>query len=393
MSETGIRVAVIGAGMAGRAHANAYRQATTLYGLDLPPVELVAIADVNLPAAEDAARRYGFERAVADWREIAEADDISAVSIVVGNELHREIAESLIAQGKHVLCEKPLAASLEDAAAMARAEAGTDLVTAVGYSYRRSPAINAVRELVRSSQLGDVSHFDGRYLCDYGSDPDIPISWRYQGAPGTGILADTGSHLIDIAEFVCGPIVSVGGAMFATSIAERPVPAGAVSGRGEVALGEGTAPVENEDVATFTATFANGAVGTFSVSRVAFGMPNGLSFEVYGRGGRAGFDMHRGSEFSVDDARLDRYTRGSRRVLIDRQHPYWEGGTPVPVGGVGTSQVDLWIYQARAFLEQVAGVRDALPRCPDFAHGYRSMRLLQAVADSAAQGGTAVDVD
>jgi predicted dehydrogenase len=100
-----IGVAVIGAGMAGRSHAHAYRTAQTVFGTDAPPVHLVAIADVNTDIAKHTKDRYGFERAENSWQAIVDADDIDAVSIVVANHLHREIAEALLASGKHVLCE------------------------------------------------------------------------------------------------------------------------------------------------------------------------------------------------------------------------------------------------------------------------------------------------
>ena len=104
-----VGVAVIGAGMAGRSHAQAYRNAQTVFGEGAPPVRLVAVADINQQFARHAAERYGFERAETDWRVVAESHDVHAASIVVANHLHREIAEAMLAAGKHVLCEKPLA--------------------------------------------------------------------------------------------------------------------------------------------------------------------------------------------------------------------------------------------------------------------------------------------
>jgi len=127
-----IGVAVIGGGMAGRAHAAGYRTATTLFGTDRPDVRLVAIADTNTAVADDTAKRYGYDRAEYDWQAIADAADIDAVSVVVANHLHREIVEGLLAAGKHVLCEKPLAGSLADAEAMVAAAERSDRVTAVG---------------------------------------------------------------------------------------------------------------------------------------------------------------------------------------------------------------------------------------------------------------------
>ena len=103
MSQQLLSVAVIGAGMAGRSHAAGYRQVDTVFGEGLPPVRLAAVADANEPLARDGARRYGFEKAVTSWEQVVADPTIDAISIVVGNALHRPVAEALVAAGKHVL--------------------------------------------------------------------------------------------------------------------------------------------------------------------------------------------------------------------------------------------------------------------------------------------------
>nr|BFE71583.1 hypothetical protein GCM10020092_048840 [Actinoplanes digitatis] len=138
MAHSPLGVAVIGAGMVGRAHANAYRNAATVFDAS-PAPRLVAIADLHEPFAADAARRYGYSRAETDWRAVIDAPDIDAVSVAVANDLHREIVEAALAAGKHVLCEKPLAPSVGDAQAMVDAAAATDRIAAVGFTFRRSP--------------------------------------------------------------------------------------------------------------------------------------------------------------------------------------------------------------------------------------------------------------
>lgn len=218
-----LSVAVIGAGMAGRTHANAWRQVGTVFGSEgIPPIRLAAICDSYEPFARSARDSYGYERAVTDWHDIVDADDIDVVSVVVSNALHRQVAEDLVRAGKHVLCEKPLSDSLENARAMAELEANSQVVTGVGFSYRRHPSVAAIAELVRQGRLGDVTTFSGRYWCGYGVDPTVPMAWRYRGPQGSGALGDLGSHIIDVAEFVCGPIRSVRGGAFATIIDKRP---------------------------------------------------------------------------------------------------------------------------------------------------------------------------
>ncbi len=391
MSKPSIGVAVIGAGMAGRAHAAGYRSATTLYDPDLPEVRLVAIADVNTAFATDAAWRFGYQRAESSWEAIAAAPDVDAVSVVVANPFHREIVEGLLAAGKHVLCEKPLAPSVEDAQAMVAAAQASQQQTGVGFTFRRSPAISAIQEQVERGSIGRPLHFNGHYWCDYGCDPNGPMSWRYKGGAGSGALSDIGSHLVDVAEFVCGPIESVRGAVLATFITERALPLGTAMGHAAVAVSDVREPVENEDLVTFTATFASGATGTLSASRVAYGLPNSLGFELFTENGAATFDLARGGEFGFADGTPPAVAQGYRQVLAGPAHPYLARGLPMDFPGVNYGQNDLFTFQARAFLEQVAGL-DRMPRSASFEEGLRNLRLLDAVVASAKSGGGGVAI-
>ncbi|WP_328293049.1 Gfo/Idh/MocA family oxidoreductase [Kineococcus sp. NBC_00420] len=397
-----IGVAVIGAGMAGRAHLAGYRAASTLaggsYGEGLPPVRLVAVADAHEPFAVAAAQRYGYERAETSWQAVAEADDVDAVSVVVANHLHREIVEGLLAAGKHVLCEKPLAPSVTDAEAMVAAAAQhPDLVAAVGFTFRRSPAINALREQVLNGHLGTVRHFNGHYWCDYAANPNAPISWRYQGGLGSGALADIGSHLVDLGEYFCGPLESVRGTVFSQVTTRRPKPVGAVVGHALSEVSAEFEDVENEDLATFTATFTNGATGTFSVSRIAHGLPNGLGFEIFTEHGAGAFDLNRTGEFTIADSTAPGVVNGYRQVLVGPEHPYVAGGLPMDFGGVGHGQSDFFSFQCRAFLNEVAGgvgspIGD-LPVVPPMAHGLHNLRVLEAVTRAADGTGEPVPLD
>jgi predicted dehydrogenase len=392
MSQQLLSVAVIGAGMAGRSHAAGYRSVDTVFGEGLPPVRLAAIADANEPLARDAARRYGFERAVSSWEEVVGDPSIDAVSIVVGNALHRPIAEAAVAAGKHVLCEKPLAGSMADARAMVALEEGAAVVTAIGYTYRRSPAIAAIRDHVRNGELGQLSLFSGRYWCDYACDPRSPLTWRYRGGPGSGALGDIGAHVIDAAEYLCGPIVAVSGGALSTQVPRRPLPLGAVVGHGTAPVGDEVGEVENEDTAVFTARFASGLAGSFSVSRTAFGLPNGLGFDVSGLDGRVAFDVHRPAEYLFDDTQPEARTRGVRQVIVGPQMPYFHGGYPMEAPGVGIGNQEAFTYQCRAFLDQVAGTPDPLPANASFADALHTMEVIAAVVGSSESDGAPVDV-
>jgi predicted dehydrogenase len=388
-----IGVAVIGAGMAGRAHAAAYRTAPTLYQSTLPDLRYVSIGDISPELGSLAARRFGYERNDTSWQAIAEDPNINVVSVVVANHLHREIVEGLVAAGKHVLCEKPLSDNLEDARAVADLARSSDTVVRIGFTFRRAPGVAALRELVTSGTLGRVLHVDARYWCDYAGDPKGPISWRYKGAPGSGALADIGSHVAYLVEFLAGDMQDVSGGRFATAITERPVPLGTVVGHGQAAVSDKYEPVENDDYASFSARFEQGA-GVVQVSRVAAGHPNGLALEVFGDAGAAKWEQERAGELQLMLNEGAAGTRGYRRVIIGPDQPYFAGGLPMDAPGVGIGQNDGFYFQARAFLEELAGLdeSDSLPRNASFDEGVHNMEILAAVAESAAGGGVTVNV-
>ena len=376
-----IGIAVIGAGMAGKAHAAAYRVAPTLYESTLPDLRYVSIGDMNAEVGRAAARRYGYERSDTDWRAIADDPDIQVVSVVIANSLHLEVVRGLIEAGKHVLCEKPLSDTLASARKMADLAREASSVVRIGLTYRRQPGVAAIRDWIQDGTLGRVLHFSGRYWCDYGCNPMAPMSWRYKGPMGSGALADLGSHLTYLSEFLCGGITAVSGGAFATAIKERPVPLGAVVGHGLAAVSDRKETVENDDYAAFTAFFGE-TRGSLEVSRVAAGYPNGLDFEVFCENGAASFHQDTPSQVRLylNDDHPGR--NGYRTVNLGSDHPYVAGGMPIDVSGVGFGQNEGFTYQARAFLEEVAGIseEESLPRNASFDEGVHNMEILAAVA-------------
>jgi predicted dehydrogenase len=198
--------------------------------------------------------------------------------------------------------------------------------------------------------------------------------------------------VIDVGQFLCGPIVSVSGAVLSTQVRQRRLPLGAVVGHGAAPVSDEVGEVENEDTAVFSARFASGLAGSFSVSRTAFGMPNGLAFDVYGLGGRASFDWHRPAEYLFDYAQPDARTRGARQVIVGPQMPYFAGGYPMQAPGVGGGNAEMFVYQCRAFLDQIAGTPDSLPPNATFADGLHTLETIQAVVASAQSDGAAVAI-
>ena len=209
------------------------------------------------------------------------------------------------------------------------------------------------------------------------------MSWRYRGGPGSGALADLGSHLADTAEFLLGPVEAVTGAALTTVIGERPKPLGHVVGHAHVEVSDEREPVDNDDWASFSVRFAGGATGDLSVSRIAFGHPNTLKFEVFCERGAVAFDVSRAGEFQVAGG-VHGQGSGFRRVIVGVDHPYIAGGLAMDATGIGTGHNDSFVYQARAFLDEVAG-RDELPRNASFTDGLHALLVEEAVVAAATQ--------
>jgi predicted dehydrogenase len=168
---------------------------------------------------------------------------------------------------------------------------------------------------------------------------------------------------------------------------------GVVVGHALVEVSDTMEPVENDDYASFSARLEEG-VGVVQVSRVAVGHPNGLALEVFGEKGAAKWEQERPAEFQLMLNEGAAGTRGFRRVIVGPDQPYFAGGLPMDSPGVGLGHNDCFYFQARAFLEEVAGIdeADSLPRNASFDEGVHNMEILAAVAESAAKDGAAVKV-
>jgi predicted dehydrogenase len=222
-------------------------------------------------------------------------------------------------------------------------------------------------------------------LTNYGCDASAPITWRYRGGPGSGALADLGSHLTDTAEFLLGPVTTVTSATLTTVITQRPVPLGHVIGHAQVSVGDQLEPVENDDWASYSLRFADGATGDLSASRVAFGHPNSLRFEVFCKDGALAFDVTRPGEFQFATGGIPSETNGFRRVIVGNDHPYITGGLAMDATGIGTGHNDSFVYQARAFLDELAGLNE-IPRNATFRDGLHSLQVQEQIVETALAG-------
>ena len=258
-----VNVGLIGAGFMGKAHSLAYASMPMFFWPPPCVPRRRMLAEVDAGLARDAAARFGFETSTGDWRELVESDDIDLVDISVPNDAHAEIAIAAAHAGKHIICEKPLARTLEETRAMYEAVSAAGVVNMVAFSYRRTPAVAYAQQLIASGALGRIRNFRGTYLQDWSNDPDLPLSWRFQRAvAGSGALGDIATHVIDIARYLVGEIVGVS-AQMQTYIRDRPVSEGADQLAGARKLTDAPrAEVDVDDEVMTLLRFDGGAVGS-----------------------------------------------------------------------------------------------------------------------------------
>ncbi|MBV1936496.1 Gfo/Idh/MocA family oxidoreductase [Streptomyces sp. BV286] len=373
-------VGMVGYAFMGAAHSQGWRTAGRVFDLPLRPV-LAAVCGRDAGSVRAAADRLGWAAAETDWRALIARDDVDLVDVCTPGDSHAEIAIAALAAGKHVLCEKPLANTVEEAEAMteaAEAAAARGQVAMVGFNYRRLPAASLARNMVAEGRLGALRHVRVTYLQDWLVDREFPLTWRLRKeTAGSGALGDLGAHIVDLAQYLAGePVVGVS-ALTETFVRERPVLAGASSGL-SASGGGGLGAVTVDDAALFTGRFASGALASFEATRFATGRKNSLRIELNGEKGSLAFDLERLNELHYHDGTEPGTHAGFRRILVtEPDHPYLEAWWP-PGHGLGYEHT--FVHQARDLVHAIAQGGQPLP---SFADGLQVQRVLAAVEESA----------
>lgn len=359
-------IGVISLGWMGRLHARSYRAIPERYPeLGVRP-RLVVAADPVASAQRDAVETLGFDRAVADYREVLADPRVQAISICAPNFLHHEIALAAIAAGKPFWIEKPMGVSVTQSREIAQAAAGSGLVTGVGFNYRNAPGVAFARRLIRDGRLGRVTNVRIWLIADYASDPDGPLTWRYATASaGAGVVSDLLSHGIDLAQYIVGRVAEVI-AMTSTFIADRPLALEQGIGHQKVAVSQERHPVENQDYVGVLARFDTGVVGTLEASRVAVGPRAEYVVEVYGTAGSIRWNFEDQSKLQVrlrsdDPGAQD--TVGYTTVMAGPEHGEYGRFQPGP--GMNMSFDDLKTVEAARFVESVVTGRQVAPSAAD----------------------------
>nr|WP_261167148.1 Gfo/Idh/MocA family oxidoreductase [Microbacterium sp. Marseille-Q6965] len=382
---------MIGYGFMGAAHSQAWRTAPRVY--DLPrSVEMAVIVGRDAAAVGAARDRWGWAEAATDWREVVARDDIDVIDIVTPGSSHADIAIAALEAGKHVLCEKPLANTVAEAAAMTRAAEAArarGVRAMLGFTYRRVPALTHARDLVAAGRIGTVHQVRASYRQDWLVDPNAPLSWRLRkDQAGSGALGDIGAHAVDLVQFVTGQRVERVTGVLDTIVRQRPVETErtGIAGVGGSERGEVTV----DDVAIFTGRLSSGVLASFEATRFATGRKNALSIEVSGDRGAIAFDLEDLNVLWLYDRTAPETEQGFTRIVVTEPgHPYLEGWWPT---GHMLGYEHGFSHQAKDLVEAIAHGADP---APGFAEGLQVQRVLDAVERSAANDAawTAVDQD
>lgn len=373
---TRIGVAVLGLGWMGQAHARSMLRIPSLFpNRSFDPV-LVVCADTEADRRERAVLDFGFERAVADWHEAVNSDDIDVVWVTAPNMLHIPMIEAACAAGKAVFSEKPIGGKPEQTVAAFRAAEKAGVRTAVGYNYLWAPLVLHARAIIASGALGEITHYRGRFLSMYGSDELGLLTWRFildQG--GYGVTSDVLSHSVSLAQFLVGDIADVVG-MRNTTIPRRPLPSGAASHYGRGRPEDPTGEVENEDFASLLCHFTNGATGTFEVSRTMIGPESQNAFEVYGTKGSLAWNLETMNELQYYKL-TDDLSSGYTTIFGGDRFPFHGAFAPGQANPIGLE--DLVAIEDFSFLDALA--RNT-PFTPSFREAVDVVNVQQALINS-----------
>lgn len=367
-----IRIGLIGCGFMGRTHSNGYNRVANFFPeLQYRPV-LKAVCSRNPGKVNAFAQQWGYESAETDWKALIARDDIDAIDICAPNNMHAEIAIAAAEAGKMVLCEKPLARTMEESKAMVEAVEKAGVKNTIWYNYRRLPAVTLAKQIVDSGKLGRIFHYRANFLQDWTISADLPQGgeslWRLDAdAAGSGVTGDLLAHCIDTAMWLNGAITDVS-AVTETFIKER---MHTQSGQMQA--------VKIDDACIFHCHFSNGSLGLFESTRYARGHKALYTFEINGEHASIRWDLHDLNRLEFFDHGDESNVRGWRSIHVtDGDQPYMDKWW---VPGLGIGYEHSFIHQVADFFKSLESDE---PCAPTFRDALETQKVCEAVLESAA---------
>ncbi len=369
-----IGVGILGYAFMGKAHTNGYKKMPIFFYPPPAIPRLIAICGRTEAAVAEAARRYGFETYYTDWKKLIADERIEIVDNCLPNNMHAEPCIAAAEAGKNVLCEKPLAATLEDARAAYEAVEKAGVKNMVAFNYRFVPAIRLAKKLIDEGFIGKILQYRAVYLQEWIMDPNFPLVWRLRkSVAGSGALGDLGAHIIDLARFLVGDIKSVCG-MMETFIKERPLPENP----------EKKGKVDVDDAFIAMVRFKNGAIGSLEASRFCAGRKNYQRVEIHGTEGSIVFNLERLNELEVYSRRDPEDRMGFRNILVtETVHPFMEHWWP---HGHIIGWEHTFVHEIYHFIDCIVNDKPVSPMAATFYDGLKCQEVLNAIEESSQRG-------
>ncbi len=365
---------MLGYAFMGKAHSNAMLKIPhMMYPPPAIPV-LEAICGRDAAATAEAARRFGYRHTYSSWEAMLENDKVQVLDNGGPNNVHAAPSIAAAAAGKHILCEKPLARTAEEAKTMLDAVVQADVKAMVAFNYRFIPAIRQIRLLIDQGLLGQIYHFRAVYLQEWIMPHyNLPMIWRLQkDQAGSGALGDLGAHIIDLGRYLVGDVKSVAG-MTRTFIEDRPFEDGSPG------------KVDVDDAFAALLEFENGALGTVEATRFAGGRKNGQRIEINAEKGSVTFNLERLNELEVfwNDAENPNVSGFTNVLVSEPSHPWWENWWPQ---GHIIGWEHTFVHEITHLLDCIVNDQDIAPIGADFEDGYRNAVICDAILQSAETG-------
>ncbi len=369
-----IKVGVVGTGFIGPAHIEALRR--------LPNVEVAALCEVNIELAKEKAAQLGIARAYT-FDDLLKQEDITSVHICTPNFLHFSQSKAALLAGKHVICEKPLAKDLHEAEELVALAAQTGLVNAVHFNLRYYPLVRQMKTMREKGDLGDVYSIIGSYLQDwlfYETD----YNWRLEPdkSGDSRAIADIGSHLMDVIEYITGLKTVEVMADFNTIHKTRKKPLKLVetySGKMLQPEDYADVPITTEDHANVMLRFDNGNRGSVTVSQVSAGRKNQLKLEISGSKKTFAFNSESPNEIWIGNR-----NGYNESLMRDPSLAYPEARALMTFpGGHNEGFPDTSKQMFKEVYAAIAeGKQPENPTFPTFADGYRELLICERILDS-----------
>jgi predicted dehydrogenase len=371
-----IGAAVIGSGFIGTVHIEALRRlGVQVHGL------LGSTAQRGAVSAE----RLGVPRAYASLDELLHDDRVEVVHVTSPNHLHHPQVKAILAAGRHVVCEKPLAMTSEESAELVRLAAGSGRINAVNFNIRFYPLNQHVADLARDRRLGEIRLVSGHYFQDWLL-LDTDWNWRLEPALGGSLRAvgDIGSHWLDLVAFMTGLRITEVMADLHTFIPTRRQPAGPVETFSTERAADTVArEIGTEDIATILLRFENGARGTVAISQLSPGRKNSLEYEIDGSAAAVAWDSEQPDQLWIG------HREAANEILI--RNPALLGAAGQAAAALPGGHVEGFADTFRALFRAVyadvgADARTDRPSYPTFADGHDEMLVGDAIAASSREG-------